>query len=104
MDEICSHMKSLGNKYNRCIYAFEFPDNSVYIGLTYNINIRKNSHYSRNNSQVYKHIHENNLQPELKQLTDYIDKDLASKKEGEFVEQYRNSGWNILNKVKFFIK
>ena len=37
LDEICLHMKSIGNKYNRCIYAYEFSDNYVYVGLTCNL-------------------------------------------------------------------
>ena len=98
--ELISHFEKKENNNKRCIYAFEFSDNFVYIGLTDNINRRKNQHLREKNSQVYKHIKETNLQLELKQLTEYIDKDLASEKEGEYVEQYKNNGWNILNKVK----
>ena len=100
LDENCSHMERLGNLYNRCIYAFEFPDNYVYIGLTFNIKQRKNDHLVKKKSMVYKHIQETNLQPELKQLTNYIDRDLACTKEGEYVKQYKQNGWNILNKAK----
>ena len=33
LDEICLHMEVLGNLFQRCIYAFEFSDNYVYVGL-----------------------------------------------------------------------
>jgi len=29
LDEICSHMQSFGDKYKRCIYVYEFNDNSA---------------------------------------------------------------------------
>jgi len=35
--ELYNHMKLIGNKYNRLIYVYEFPDNHCYIGLTGNI-------------------------------------------------------------------
>ena len=34
LDDICSHMKVIGNLHKRCIYVFEFSDKSVYVGLT----------------------------------------------------------------------
>ena len=36
LDEICYHMKIIGNIKKRCIYAIEFSDNNVYVGLSYN--------------------------------------------------------------------
>ena len=40
----------------RCIYAVEFPDNSVYIGLTYNFENRKKQHLTNSKSTVYKKV------------------------------------------------
>ena len=40
LDEFCSHMELLGDLYNRCIYAYEFSDKCVYIGLTFNLKKR----------------------------------------------------------------
>lgn len=34
LDEICNHMIIVGNRMKRCIYAIEFLDNYVYIGLS----------------------------------------------------------------------
>ena len=100
LDEICLHMEKIGHEYKRCIYCFEFDDNCVYIGLTGNLNDRKYRHLNDVDSSVYKHIKISNLKPKIKQLTDYIDKNLASFKEGEFVNEYKNNNWNILNKTK----
>ncbi len=101
LDEICSHMISQGNRFNRCIYAYEFSDNNVYIGLTYNL---KNRHYRhmniQKNSSVLKHINKTNLVPKLIQLTDYVSIDDASILEGEFISIYKNNGWFILNRIK----
>ena len=96
-DDICNHMPIIGNMYKRCIYAFEFDDNHVYIGLTYNIDKRSESHYKNMNSQVNKHIVNTNLQPKLIKLTEYIDVEIAKEKEHEYIEFYKNKNWLILN-------
>ena len=103
LDEICSHMASVGNTFNRCIYAFEFSDNSVYIGLTYNLDIRKKEHFNdnkRNKSSVLKHYKLTNILPVLNQLTDYIDVNTASKLEDIKRLEYEKNGWFILNRSK----
>jgi len=101
LDEICSHMRLIGNMYNRCIYAFEFEDNSVYVGLTYNFEKRQKEHLINSNkkSSVYKHI---NICSRYccKQLTDYINVYEASLLEEQIKNEYKNNGWNILNKNK----
>ncbi len=99
LDEICSHMKPINNR-NRCIYAYIFNDNSVYIGLTSNLKIRNNKHLKETNSSVYKHILKTNIIPELIQLTEYINVSDSISLESEFVQKYKNNNWNILNKTK----
>ena len=37
---------------NRCIYFYEFEDNSVYVGLTYDLNDRNLRHIRDNLSSV----------------------------------------------------
>lgn len=100
LDEICSHMKKMGNKMFRCIYVYEFSDNSAYVGLTYNLQKRNVSRKLQNNDAVTKHINRTNLTPILKQLTEYISMDDASILENEFIEKYKNNGWNVLNGIK----
>ena len=50
--DICKHMIRLGNKSKRCIYAFEFDDKYIYVGLTYNIENRKEQHINNFRSSV----------------------------------------------------
>ena len=100
IDEICQHMKSVGNLKKRCIYAAYFTDNSVYIGLTYSIDNRIQRHLNNPHSSIYKHIIKTNINPEIKQITEYVNIEEAKKLEGYYVNQYKENGWNILNKSK----
>lgn len=94
MNDICSHMKIIGNLFNRCIYVYEFTDNYAYVGLTFNLDNRHNKHLSK--GPVHKHIQ---INPNyiLKQLSDYIDVDEAKKLEDKYVKDYKKNNWNILN-------
>lgn len=103
IDEICLHMEILGNKYNRCVYAYEFDDNCVYVGLTYNLSERHRHHNIdsiNNNSAVLRHRKKTSLIPRLVQLSEYISVEEASKLEGIKVEEYKKNGWTILNVSK----
>jgi len=100
LDEFCSHMEILGDLYKRCIYAYEFPDNSVYVGLTFNVKKRNKDRKTKKNDGVTKHISETGLQPKIIQLTDYIDVKSAIIKEGEYEKKYKDEGWTILNIAK----
>lgn len=100
LDEICSHMELVGNRYKRCLYAYEFSDNNVYIGLTRNLNERQKVRSNDNTDSVTEYINKTGLIPNVKKLTHYIDVNLASKLEGEILNNYKNNGWNILNKRK----
>jgi len=91
LDDFCSHMKIVGNRNLRCIYVYEFPDKSAYVGLTYNIENRHKKHLEK--GPVYKYIIDCNNTPKLIKLTDYIDIEVAKIKEGEYVNQYKNDGW-----------
>jgi predicted GIY-YIG superfamily endonuclease len=82
----------------RCIYAYEFKDNSVYVGLTCNIKNRMNKHKKEKVSSVYKHM-EICSDFTIKILSDYLPVNEAKIKEGEFVEKYKNEKWKILNRT-----
>lgn len=97
--EVCSHMKPLGNLKKRLIYVFEFPDKSVYVGLTHDSDERYIGHMSKKSS-VNKYFKKTNLKPKYKLLTDYIDIEVAIEKEGKIVDKYKNNGWKILNRAK----
>lgn len=99
LDEICSHMKPVGNKYKRCIYVFEFKESKTcYVGLTCNLLKRKSNHML--SGPVCNFIKETNEEFELKQITDYIDAENAQSLEGEYLKEYINRNWNILNQLK----
>ena len=100
LDKVCEHMIITGNLKKRCIYSAEFNDNFVYVGLTCNFNKRISEHLTSLNSEVYKHFQIINEKPIFKQLTDYIEVNIAKEKEGEFVLLYGNTNWKLLNKAK----
>ena len=98
--EAYAHMETLGNRRYRMIYAYEFPDHSVYVGLTFDYKKRGRDHAIDQNSAVNKHIKETELTPVRKSLTDYLPVKEAQKMEGQYVEKYRSEGWMILNVAK----
>jgi len=95
--ELFKHMVILGNRKKRLIYAQEFPDNSVYVGLTGNIKRRSEDHLKIKRETVFKHSEKTGLLPELKFLTDYLPIEEAILKEKEWVETYKKNKWNVLN-------
>ena len=98
--EICQHMIKLGNRKHKCVYCYEFPDNHVYVGITYNFFKRKIDREKRLRDSVTQYIIKTGLVPVHKQLTDYIKVEEAVFLEGKFVEEYRSHNWLILNKAK----
>lgn len=89
-----------GNRFNKCIYSYEFPDNYVYVGLTYNLNERQKTRNKNLKDSVTEHIVLTGLQPIRKQLTDYIPVDDAILMEDKILKNYIEFGWIKLNKVK----
>jgi hypothetical protein len=100
LDKICGHMEVLGNEYKRMIYAYEFPDNHVYVGLTYNEGKRKYEHSYEKRGPVYKHVGRTGLKPVYVKLHDFVSKERAAKLEDRFIKKYRAEGWITLNGVK----
>ncbi len=102
MEEIGSHLERLGNLFNRAVYVLEFPDNSVYVGLTLNLKSREKQHVNDEGyTAVSKHIQKTGLKPTFKVISDeYIPSEDARKLEDCTIGQYKSDGWNILNKAK----
>jgi len=100
LDDVCNHMERRGDRFNKCIYVYEFFDNFAYIGLTYNLEKRQINRNNNKKDQVTKHIEKTGLIPIRKQLTDYIPVNDAIKMETYYVEKYKNDNWNILNVSK----
>lgn len=100
-DEVTEHMKKLGSLTKRLVYAFEFPDNSVYVGLTHNMDKREKQHEEEERSAVAKHFAKIEKKPFLRILSkQYIDAADAQAMEGCQIEKYKKEGWHILNSTK----
>lgn len=100
IDECCDHMIKLGSLNQRLIYAFEFSDKTVYVGLTYNSKNRISRHENDKRSQVYKHSKISGLKPNFIELTSFLNVENAILKEKEFLDKYKSEDWTILNVKK----
>ena len=100
INEICKHMKKLGNPEERSIYAFEFQDHHVYIGLSSDTERRRDEHLHDKTSAVYKHIQISNCLYEFKALTGYLPIEEAALVEDEKILEYADKGWILLNKKR----
>jgi predicted GIY-YIG superfamily endonuclease len=98
IDIINTNLSPSGHKYKRMVYAYEFPDNSVYVGLTCDIERRQSDHKIR--GSVHEHVVYTNQQPCLKIISDYIDVSLSQELEYQTVNLYKEAGWKILNKKR----
>lgn len=97
--ELSTHFIKKGHKYKRFIYACEFIDNSVYIGLTYNTSERFNKH--QKTGSVYNHILKTESIPTFRILTEEpVEVDKAVKLEQHYLLKYKEKGWFILNVAK----
>lgn len=100
LDEACLHMPIPRSKEFRAIYAAEFADGSVYVGLSYDVEHRWTEHMKNENSAVYKHSKEYSIDPVFKMIHPYEPKEIAKVLEGEYKDRYKKDGWKILNRAK----
>jgi predicted GIY-YIG superfamily endonuclease len=101
LDQIKYKVGYIGNKLKRMVYVYEFPDRSVYVGLTYNENKRKSEHFGNRPTSVTKHIDATGLTPNYINVTDgYILATDAAILEETLRLKYKSEGWIILNKRK----
>jgi len=97
-DELLSHITKKTTLVQRFIYAFEFSDNHVYVGLTHNLSKRKSNHLTSESSSVFKHIKKTGLEFTFKTVYERpFPVDVAGEIEKEVIEDYRSKGWSILN-------
>ncbi|MFW6219427.1 MAG: GIY-YIG nuclease family protein [bacterium] len=100
-DELSEHMTPLGDRFNRLVYYYEFSDNSIYVGITYDPDRRHRYHLNDERSKVYQHIIETNKLPIKKHLTeDFVPVKEAQKLENFWVKKFKENGCNILNVAK----
>lgn len=101
ISRVCSHMDVIGNMHKRLVYAYEFPNKVVYVGLTCDKERRQLQHLQYKKSPVYKYSLKTKLTPIYKSISKtYITAERAQKLEDKTIETYKNSGWQILNSAK----
>jgi hypothetical protein len=101
LNNICSHMIIVGNQHKKLIYSYEFSDNHVYVGLTYNIIKRNNEHMNDLKSPVHKHMISTKITPIKKILSkNLLDLKTAKIEEEIWINFYCNNNWKLLNKKK----
>jgi predicted GIY-YIG superfamily endonuclease len=97
IDEICVHMRTVGHAYKRAIYAIEFEDRSVYVGLTYDYKARIADHLSNSSNRHVKERIESGVAYKIVEFDDWYDNEGARLAEDSTVKQYENDGFTILN-------
>jgi hypothetical protein len=97
LDECCAHMERIGNRNSRAIYALEFSDKSVYVGLTHDVAKRKRQHLHKPTSKVMAAKFATGIPFVFKVLTDYLPVGEAAHLEGDVLATYLAEGWVSLN-------
>jgi predicted GIY-YIG superfamily endonuclease len=100
LDKCCAHMELKANPYSGdyIIYAYEFSDHSVYVGLTFRTEQRHAQHAIR--GPVSAHLKKcaehsrKTLQENIQNPTD------AANAERHWIEKYKSEGWTLLNKSR----
>ena len=87
LDSVCEHMPPARSREFRAIYAAEFSDGFVYIGLSYDLEGRWNKHMRDRRSAIYIHSKKVSLEPSFKMVHDYVPKEIASILEGEYKDK-----------------
>lgn len=100
LNDVCKHMKIVGNKFNRFIYYITFPRiKSVYVGLTYDLDKRKKSHLTKSSNKTVRYLLESGEKYEWMEYQQIFSQDESSKIEKEFIKNFKQFGWNVLNKT-----
>jgi predicted GIY-YIG superfamily endonuclease len=100
LDDVCKHMIRLGNLYKRYIYIIEFENSNVYIGLTGNLERRKNEHISNSSNINVRKLISSNIKFKFNSDNILYSVDDAIKFEGFLINQYKERGYNVLNIAK----
>lgn len=87
---------------SHCVYAYEFADKAVYVGLTLIRRIKdRDFEHIFNNDSVSKYANDNNIDiPEMKIILSGLTPLEARIKEFEVLTEYVNNGWKAINKAK----
>lgn len=93
-----SHMKCSGSIKDRLVYAFIFENNDCYIGITSDLNKRILEH-KRSTKTIINNI-KNNIKYNVVELTKKINYKKSQQKEEFYINKFKGSNFNILNKNK----
>jgi len=101
-DEVTKPLVNVVDDRTRLIYAYEFPDNSVYVGLTVNEKRRKSGHLNTDDveSPVAQYMIDTGLEPVYKVIVRDLTPKEAQESEGCTEEKYKLNGWKVLNRYK----
>ena len=90
------------NSRTQTVYAYEFPNKHVYVGLTFSLHKRDVQHrYKKNKDSVFKYSEENNVEiPEPKILETNLTRLESKEKEQYWANYYKNNGYVLINKCK----
>jgi len=97
LDDICSHMAILGNIYNRFIYIIKFENNSVYIGLTGDLERRKLEHIEKSSNKHVNRFIKEGVKYTFDSDNILYNIDDVGKMECSIIEEYKERGYNVLN-------
>lgn len=104
LKDITSHMKNNSSKKKRAIYAIKFPKiNSIYIGLSYNIEVRYHRHKTGKKGKkdnIVTQLLKKGEKHKFIKLSEYVDEESAQRYESAFILKYKNQGYQILNSAK----
>lgn len=102
-EQCCSHMAPQPNPFRKgiyTVYAIEFSDHSVYVGLTHKGVKRLAEHEVDPRSAVHQKIQLRLAYTWRELKTDVTGVSLAGAFEVRWIVHYRDMGWTVLNKTR----
>jgi len=99
-EQICSHMTHKVSRFLRSIYAIEFMDKSVYVGLTYNLTKRMRDHFNRPSNKFIADKIRNNISFKIIDFKILLPPEKALEEEHKKKLIYLSNGWSVLNIMK----
>lgn len=101
LDEVYAHMVLLGDKYKRFIYHIIFPtENSVYVGLTFNLKKRKQAHIIESSNKWVKELISKGKPVIWVYSKEIYLVDEAVTMERDYIEYFKRNGYIVLNIIR----
>lgn len=98
LDDVCKHMERQGSRLFRGLYVFEYPiSKKAYVGLTYNYEERYSAHLRKTKCIIEMDKTEKHI---FRPLGIFYPKEEAAILEQKLIEEYRDNGWTLLNRVR----